>query len=1603
MDGTTAMARSDEPAASLQERLEQRVDPELRAVARDFGRAVLRRVPADQLAGTDPNALAAEMADLLHLVANRPVGEIALRVRNPDTGLDASPEPGTVVEFTGEDRAFLLTTTTEALRDHGHEIVRRMHPILGVEREADGRLRSIVPARGAEHRESVVRLELGTRLAAAERDEVEKLIRTVLTDVVAATRDFQPMRAAVAEVADEIREHVAAGRDGEAGEAAALLDWLLEDNFVLLGCRSYDVVEHDGEPAVRVRPDSGLGMLVDADASQYADPVPLADADRGMRERYAAPGPRVTIVRSHRVSTVHQRVRLLNVWVERVNVAGEHVGQFRLLGLFTRKAEAERTSTVPVLRDKLRRFLELEDIVEDSHDERTFIALFDALPKEELFELSLEELRATLLGLLAAEEAEDVRLLCRTEPLTRTASVIVSVPRDRYDARLRQRIQTLLLERFGGHSVDVDLSLGDRPDAVVRFAVHVPEGDMPVVDEALLEAEVRTLSRTHLDEIRDTLLADDAMAGRRLADEVAPRLPPTYLEHTPPERAVADLREVAALLEGEDELRIVLHEDTRGQPLTRVKLFKRGPGVQLSDVLPILESLGLTVAEELPFRLEPAPEGPEIHVHDYGVHVAGEPVDFEVDGPRLAAAVIAAWEGRLEVDSLNRLVVRAGLDWPSVGLLRAYRRFRRQVGTAYTSDYQNDALVQNPDVARALVELFAAKFDPDRAADAADIHFARAAALQACEAVERLDHDRIVRAFLASIDATVRTNHFLGNDGPLALKFASARVPRTPKPVPHREIFVYAPWFEGIHLRGGPVARGGIRWSDRRDDLRTEILGLMQAQVLKNAVIVPTGAKGGFVLKAPPTDPAGLKDVVRRAYEAFIRALLEVTDDVVDGEVRSPDRVRRHDGDDPYLVVAADRGTATFSDFANAIAQERGFWLGDAFASGGSRGYDHKALGITAKGAWLAVRRHFRELGIDVQTERTTVAGVGDMSGDVFGNGMLQSRAIALVAAFDHRDIFLDPDPDPERAFEERQRLFADPSLTWQDCDREVISEGGGIWSRDRKSIPLSPQVRELLRVEDEELPPPALLQAVLRAPVDLLFAGGIGTFVKAPDETHEEIGDRANDEVRIDATELRARVVGEGANLFLTHRARIQYARRGGRVNADFIDNVAGVDISDHEVNLKIPLRVARARGRLSADERDRLLAQVTDDVVAACLADVDAQVWRLSQEAHESPTRMDAYENLMAELGSLSVLDREVESLPSSEAMAERIGSDAGMTRPELAVLLAAAKSELAANLVASGLPDQAAMSEPFRSYFPAALRETFADLLGEHRLRRELVATVAANELVNRLGVTFAFRLAREFGQQRADVVGAYWIAKEVSGVERCWELVDRLEQSGETTVALDAKQRVDATLETLVREYLRAGDVVDIATTVDRDRPVFARVDEAFASIGAAAATVEETDQAERLVDAGLDPEAAIALLRFPDLQIAPDVAQVARTVERDAGVVASAFLLLRRPLGLDLLTRLLREVEPTERWSRWQLSGLVDDLRDVHRVAAHRALIEHEDLDVPDAIEAFATARRDAVEHAVGLARQAADEEGTHRLEAIAVAVRAARAAVRPLA
>ena len=1523
----------------------------------------------------------------------------AVRVFAPTVETDGYAVPGVVIETCTDDCPFLVDSVTEELAARNLSVGMLLHPMIGTHRAEDGRVERVMKSRDAAHRESVMHIEIERALNEQDREDLEGRIRVILHDVRLVVRDFEPMQERVRHMAELARRAAITYSPQEVGETVDFIEWLLQLNFVFLGYREYRLDDTPDGRTIQAVPASGLGILSDVSMSSFADATPLDTLDPDIRRRIEE-GELLVITKTRAYSSVHRRARMDYVGVRIVSAEGKIEGEARLIGLFTSKAYMEPAAKTPLLHHKLEQIIAAEDLIPGSHDYKEVVELFESFPRDELFQATSGELRHLVVGLLQLEKHGGIRVLVRKDLYGRQVSIVVALPREKFSASLRKRLQEMFRGRFGGTSVDYHLSLGETESAKIFFTVHVTPGtQIPEIPYEELEAEVERLARTWEDDLLDHLTARfGPERGPLLAAEYGPRFPDYYkTTETDWDQVAMDVERLERLETEVDGFVIGIGNEMVGERLTRVKLYKTGGKVDLSAFMPLLESLGLRAVEEIPIAMRG--EG-RVYIHDFGVLDArGAVLNLVTEADLVCDALTAMWRGDAEVDSLNRLVIFAALSWQDVHILRAYRKYRMRVSTRFTEEYRNDALAENPHIARRLAELFAVKFDPVRDAPAEEAAAIRDQIREDLRAVESLDQDTILRSMLGTIEATCRTNAYVADRPALAIKIRSADVPEMPKPNPLFEIFVYSSQMEAIHLRGGMVARGGIRWSDRKEDYRTEVLGLMKAQKVKNAVIVPDGSKGGFILKRPTFSPEELRAEVLTQYVTFMRGMLDLTDNLEQGAIRHPEGVRVLDGDDAYLVVAADKGTATFSDTANDVAEEYGFWLGDAFASGGSAGYDHKALGITARGAWESVKRHFREVGVDVLRDPFTCVGIGDMSGDVFGNGLLYTGSVKLVAAFDHRHVFVDPDPDPTASFAERGRLFELAGSSWNDYDRSLLSPGGDVFDRKLKSVTPSKEARVALGIGEDvpdEMTPDQLIRYILLAPVDLLWNGGIGTYVKAAAESNGDVGDRANNGVRVSGAQVRARVVGEGGNLGFTQRGRIEYARAGGRINNDFIDNSAGVDTSDHEVNWKILLGLAIQRGELTLQGRNELLQDCAPDVVQHVLYDNYLQAQILSQEEEVAAQRIDAYEELMVSLETDGELERDVEFLPGAEEMGERRAAGQGVSRPELAVLLAYAKRHAYRELLESDLPDSEYLASDLERYFPQKIVDRFGHLLTEHPLRREIISTLAANDVVNSQGITFVSRMVTETGASPADVVKAFRIARDVTGAVGRWSDVEALDGLVNPAMQSELMSAVDWLVETTSRWYLVHGAAHILGEAVAESRASFAEVSDAISQVGPDAWRDEHEQVARRLIAEGVPEAVAFRHAFQPELVHAPDIIAVALATARSPLEVARGFFVLGEGLDIDWLESQLDALPASNRWQRWAQQSMEDDLFALRRRLCERVLEVADGASIDDGIERYFSERAQAYDRVKRFLR-GLKAEGVADLSQVTVAIRQIRA------
>jgi glutamate dehydrogenase len=1417
--------------------LAARHEPPLAAAAASLFRLVHARTHEPYLSALGPERAVEQAASLFELI-EKPIESFRVRVKVEDAGAGGGGKR-TVLESAGRDQPFIVDSLLEVVRVRGLRLVEAFHPIVAVQRDGDGRVVSVgPPAKGAELI-SVVRLEIDGAEPRQAREALREEAADVIEEARTAVQDFEPMLARLRSLEGSFAarlERVDAGEEAdEAREAAAFLSWLTRANFVFLGSRAYAVRWEGKDPAIEPVAGSSLGIFRDEKRFAYERSQTPSGVPDDLLARIASPHF-ILVHKARAESRVLRRARMDFIAVKRIESDGSVTGVDTFAGLFTGRAYNDLPSDIPILRRKLDAILERTGVVPGSHDHKEIFSIFTSIPKSELFVTDSERIEEMIFAVMASARKRDVRVSYRPDLLERGVSVMVLLPRERFNAEARVEIQNLLAAEFQGTLVDYRLALSEEPMARLHFYFATPPGKLPQPALDGLEAKVAELTRTWHDRLVEALEREHgAEESERIAFRYEKVFPGAYVAQKSPETAVADIRHIdAAAREGRVQIAIAQGRTQRQRKVSILKIFRPDESFALSTLMPVLTHLDLQVLDEQTFRVAPRAAGApargrpekrrpggdtrEVYIHSFRVlGSGGTPL---ASGPvvrHLEETILGVLDGRLENDPLNALVTRAALDPVHVAVLRAYDSYLHQLGSAWSQRTTYAALCDHPVSASALAGLFEARFDPrlDPNARKEREDGARKAFRESLEKVAGIHEDQILRFFEGLILASVRTNWFArdaaGKRLPaLAVKLRSADVPGMPDPRPLYEILVYSPEMEGVHLRSGRVARGGIRWSSRIDDYRMEILGLMKAQRTKNAVIVPVGAKGGFILKrAPAASPP--PDEVRRQYEVFIGALLDVTDNIVSGKVVHPADVVVHDEEDPYLVVAADRGTAGFSDIANAIAESRSFWLGDAFASGGSRGYNHKQIGITARGVWECVRRHFREMGRDVDRESFTAAGIGDMSGDVFGNGLILSRKVRLLAAFNHVHIFLDPDPDPEVSHAERQRLFDLPSSAWTDYDPSKISKGGGVHRRDAKVIELSPEARKALGVLEETMNGEALVSAILRMPVDLLFNGGIGTYVKARIESHEEVGDPANSTVRVDGADLRARVVGEGGNLGFTQLGRIEYARAGGRINTDFIDNSGGVDLSDHEVNLKILLAPAVARGDVSREEREEILRAACPEVVTQVLRDNHVQGRVLSLAERKAAIQLDEHRFLIEDLSADGLLQRRIEKLPSTEDILRLRESRLGLARPHLAVLLAYAKIDAYTKVLSTDLPDAPELETLLFAYFPREVAARFPEDVKHHRLRREIAATTAVNAALNEMGITFFRRLARRTGAGFDHILRAFLVASALAEGSDFERAMDRVYADGFADMSSfhEAHERFRAGEEAAALRVLRKG--------------------------------------------------------------------------------------------------------------------------------------------------------------------------------------------------
>ncbi|MBB3039125.1 NAD-glutamate dehydrogenase [Hoyosella altamirensis] len=1584
------------------------------------------------------------------LAARRTPGTPAVSISADEarTGNGSGQSNASVLQIVTDDVPYLVESVTALLGSVGISVEQIVHPVLIVRRDHDGNLVEVLTDHSTFDKpddalaESWMHLELtGTppELTQQITDRVTKL----LGDVRQVVSDTSTMRSTLADIATELESGRGIGQAevSEANESAGLLRWLSSGNFRVLGYRRYEVTGRgESGPDLGVVDGSGLGVLRSPEMTDLRFRL-YSDASEAQRLLVFAQGQAPAM--SLRV--VYPFFVCVRIFNDDDQLTGEH----RFLGIFTVTGLHENVLDVPVLASRVQEVLRMAGHSPDSFSGQSMLEIIQSYPRTELFTADVQTLYRTVSEVVAIGVTRELRLFLRADPNGKFVSALVYMPRDRYRTGVRLEMQSILLNEFQGSTIDYTARVTESVVAQVHFIIRIPDGwtggNAPDVSEEARQRLQTTLgeaTRSWEDLLADEVARQEPTAHAGRANRHAGAFPQSYKADFEPVRAISDLRRIDRLEPGDIAIAIYRREgavDGRWQ----LSLYLNGESVSLSHVLPVMQSMGVEVLDERPYRLTRS-DGAEIWIYDFSLVVDSETLktaavadldsalptipEFTDDGVvhndlerRFTEAFAALWDGLAEADRFNELILRAGVNWREATMLRAYARYLRQLGFQYSQSHIEDVLLEHSASTAALVALFEATFDP--------VNHSRERAEELItqindhlDKVVSLDADRILRAYLRLIRATLRTNYFVAARDDidstagksryrevLCFKFDPRDVPEIPKPRPRFEIFVYSPRIEGVHLRFGEVARGGLRWSDRREDFRTEILGLAKAQAVKNAVIVPVGAKGGFVVKKSPAltgDVAADRDAFRaegiRCYRLFISGLLDVTDnlDQTTGAVISPADVVRQDGDDTYLVVAADKGTATFSDIANEVAGKYNFWLGDAFASGGSAGYDHKVMGITARGAWESVKRHFREEGLDTQSEDFTVVGVGDMSGDVFGNGMLLSEHIRLVAAFDHRHVFIDPSPDAATSFRERQRMFELPRSSWADYDTSLISEGGGVWPRSVKSIPISPQIRDVLKLPAglDELSPPELIRSILLAPVDLLWNGGIGTYVKSSEETNADCGDKANDAVRVNGSDLKVRVVGEGGNLGLTQKGRIEFAQRGGKVNSDALDNSAGVDCSDHEVNIKILLESLVSSGDLAPSDRNGLLASMTDEVAELVLDDNRMQNELMGTSRANTESLLPVHARQIADLEANRGMDREIEALPDEAEIDQRIKRGEGLASPELSTLLAHVKLAIKSDLMDSELPDHEVFASRLPEYFPEPLREQYGSAIKQHPLKREIVTTMIANQAIDNGGITFTFRLLEDAGANTTDSIRAFAAVNTIFGLTELWTQIRTADMPTEAsdTLMLGSRRLLDRASRWLL---------------ANRPQPLAVG-----AEINRFAATVRELgpkvpgwlhgndlrflkSRTQDAVALGAPEDLAARVYGLPHEYCLLDIAEVADLSEHEPTEVAELYYALTAHLGIAMLQGAVSRLERGDRWHALARLALRDDLYGSTRALCLDVLENAEpDENAAEKIAEWELSNASRLERARTALAQIANS-GTLDLATLSVAARQVRSMV----
>ncbi|MBT5079834.1 MAG: NAD-glutamate dehydrogenase [Rhodospirillaceae bacterium] len=1542
-------------AHMLDERFKRAEADEIKAFFEQF----YARVPTEDVNEASAENLYGAALSLWKFAAQRTADQTKLRVYNPRMEEHGWKSPHTIVEIVTEDMPFLVDSITSNLNQWDCQVHLAIHPVVRLRRGDNGAREELlppVPNGKPGLSEAVMHIQIAEQSDPGALQKITDDLCGVLRDIHVAVSDWPAMLAQLDDTIANMKTGAFPQSKAEVAESEAFLAWMRENHFTLLGCRDYSYKQGTAKSGsadqLDILPGTSLGIFRDEARNILTRPDGnTAAATATIAQQFIRRDEILLVTKTGVRGTVHRPVHMDYIGVKRYNGKGKLIGERRFVGLFTSSAFNRTPRDIPLLRRKLSLALEQAGLEPSSHDGKALTHILETYPRDELWQIDVPTLTRIATGILDLQERPRFRLFARRDTFERYFTVLVYMPRERLNTELRERFTDLLCQAVNGRLSNYYTEVTQSPLARVHFILGINAGGVPEeLDFAAIEKRLIAAARDWQDDFYDALVDHwGEEGGNRLAARYGKAFPTSYTEHFNAEFALRDIDGIEVLNNGGDVSLNIYRMIEDGDHVVRFKIYHPGQALPLSDCLPMMENMGLRVIGEEPYRIALAGEE-TIWIHNFLLEEQdGEAVDLTALKAGFEEAFAKVWRGEVEDDGFNRLVLKAGLGWRHVVVLRTLCKYLRQTGIAYSQDYMEETLARNHGITNMISALFQVRFDPAATKGRqAKVDKLIKGIMDGLEAVESLDEDGILRRFLNLIQAALRTNYFQVDENGqpktyLSIKFDSQAVDELPLPRPFREIFVYSPRVEGVHLRGGKVARGGLRWSDRREDFRTEVLGLMKAQMVKNAVIVPVGSKGGFVPKRlPPIGPgAGGREAAQEeaiaCYKTFIRGLLDVTDNLSGTDVVPPPLVERYDEDDPYLVVAADKGTATFSDIANGVAIDYGFWLGDAFASGGAKGYDHKVMGITARGAWESVKRHFREMGRDIQNEDFTVVGCGDMSGDVFGNGMLLSKHIRLLAAFDHRNIFIDPSPDAAVSWRERERLFALPRSSWEDYEGKLISKGGGVFDRKAKAIDLSPEMTRLTGLQAKSVTPNELIHALLQAEADLLWFGGIGTYIKAASESDLNAGDRANDAVRINGSELRAKVVGEGGNLGITQLGRLEIAQAGGRLNSDAIDNSAGVDCSDHEVNIKVLIDAVVADGEMTDKQRNRLLVEMTDEVGELVLRDNYLQTQSLSVLEQQAPALLESHARYMRDLERDDLLDREVEFLPDDEALADRAADGKGLTRPELSVLLSYAKMELYDKLLASDVTKSEGLVPDLIKYFPRPLRHGQREAILKHRLRPEIIATVLANSIVNRVGITFVHDVIEETGASVEAISRSYAAARDLFDMRHIWGETETLDNNVATALQTEIVLSTAGFLRRMTLWFLQnAEQPLRINSIVTAFGPGVASLSDQLGKIVGSHESKRIAAGVAALVKQGVPEAMARRIEGLVSMTAACDIVQVAADCDRPVVEVGQVHFALGARLGLDRLCTAAEALEAEDYWQRQAITSIVDDLRGQQR-------------------------------------------------------------------